>query len=172
MILRTVVTNDESRIVGYNHWCPGCKDIHYIPIIPSKPGGPKWSFNGNMTSPSFQPSVRIFITQPDGSQWTLCHYILTEGVLNYCSDSDHALKGRQVPLPEIPYPQYYDLRPEEKEADMNLNLQTPPTSAPTPPAAAPQAATPVSEGQTETVDTPVEAEAALHEDHRKPCPPI
>jgi len=31
-----------------------------------------------------------------------CHYILTAGVLNYCGDSTHALKGQAIPLPNLP----------------------------------------------------------------------
>jgi hypothetical protein len=33
----------------------------------------------------------------------ICHYILTDGVLDFCADSTHALRGK-VPLPPLPPP--------------------------------------------------------------------
>ena len=32
----------------------------------------------------------------------VCHYILTNGILNFCPDSTHALAGKLVPLPKLP----------------------------------------------------------------------
>jgi hypothetical protein len=36
-----------------------------------------------------------------GSDWN-CHYVLTFGVLHFCADSSHALKGLSVALPPLP----------------------------------------------------------------------
>lgn len=33
---------------------------------------------------------------------TICHYHLQKGMLNFCADSPHALKGTSVRLPDIP----------------------------------------------------------------------
>lgn len=77
-----------------------------------------WAFNGNLGVPTFTPSVKITgkkIVTVDG-KWTgewvrdaqgktvddCCHYILTDGQLNFCSDSLHPLAGQTVPLPDLP----------------------------------------------------------------------
>ena len=96
---------------GYAHWCPGCKEMHTL--------FDSWQFNGNLEKPSYQPSFKIEglkrILTPTG-EWTgewvlnkfdrpikyICHYILTDGILNFCGDCTHDLKGQQVPLPELP----------------------------------------------------------------------
>lgn len=100
---------------GVGHWCPGCDEIHLIPR--------SWTFDGDLESPTFAPSVKITGKQRvnvDG-KWTgewvrdangkavdmCCHYILTKGVLNFCGDCTHALAGQAVPLPVLP-PQHSD----------------------------------------------------------------
>lgn len=83
------------------HWCPGCDEMH---VLPWKRGG--WTFDGNLIAPTFTPSFkhsgRHFC--PDGVTPVeyVCHYILTAGVLNFCSDCTHALAGQSVPLPDLP----------------------------------------------------------------------
>lgn len=96
---------------GHAHWCPGCKEMHRIPD--------SWQFNGNVNRPTFTPSVKItgkqtvkddrgnwtgeWVRGPDGNALDeCCHYILTDGVLNFCGDCTHALRGQSVPLPELP----------------------------------------------------------------------
>lgn len=154
---------DES-LYGYEHWCPGCKRIHVIPVR-GQSGEPKWSFNGNMDSPSFSPSVRIFVTRPNGGQETLCHYFITGGVIDYCPDSPHKYGGQKIPLVDCP-------ETEEDERNLTMDLtklaNANPAAPAKPPETAPQAANPVPEGATETVDTPAEAREAIHEDHGTP----
>lgn len=96
---------------GYSHWCPGCGEVHLIPD--------RWSFNGNVDRPTFSPSVRItgkLTVKDEHGEWTgewvrdaagntvddCCHYVLTDGVLNFAGDSLHSLSGKSVPLPELP----------------------------------------------------------------------
>lgn len=81
-------------------WCPGCEEMH---VLPWKRG--KWTFDGNVESPTFVPSFRIKWTgkDDDGREIKLvCHFILTAGVLDFCGDSTHVLKGQKVPLPPLP----------------------------------------------------------------------
>lgn len=59
-----------------------------------------WSFNGDMERPTFSPSLLVWPTG-DGYQ-KRCHLFLTDGQLQFCGDSDHALAGQTVPLPEWP----------------------------------------------------------------------
>lgn len=35
---------------GYMHWCPGCEEVHVLPD--------RWTFNGDLDSPTFTPSFR------------------------------------------------------------------------------------------------------------------
>lgn len=66
-----------------------------------------WTFDGNVERPTFTPSMRSFVTEEDKTETTLCHYILTAGVINYLPDSSgHSLRGN-VPLP--PFPSNYRL---------------------------------------------------------------
>lgn len=96
---------------GHAHWCPGCLEMHWIPDT--------WTFDGNVERPTFSPSVKITGKQcinDDKGEWTgrwkcgpdgkaldgCCHYILTDGVLNFCGDCTHTLVGQSVPLPPLP----------------------------------------------------------------------
>ena len=95
---------------GYSHWCPGCEEIHILPD--------GWRFDGNLESPTFMPSFKHSGIRREfsGGEWTgnwirdasgntiprICHYILTSGVLNFCGDSTHDLKGQAVQLPNLP----------------------------------------------------------------------
>lgn len=81
------------------HWCPGCNEMH---VLPWKRGG--WTFNGDVERPTFTPSfLHRWKSYDDGKPTPkICHYILTDGVLNFCSDCTHALAGKSVPLPELP----------------------------------------------------------------------
>ena len=107
MQVSTKLRRDEC---GYDHWCPGCQEMHRLPD--------SWSFDGNLVQPTFTPSFkhsmlkRIFV----GGKWTgewardssgntipaTCHYTLTAGQLQFCPDSTHALSGKTVPLPDLP----------------------------------------------------------------------
>lgn len=95
---------------AYFHWCPGCQEMHPLPD--------SWAFDGNLESPTFTPSFkqegvqRVFINGKWTGAWKrdaegktipfICHYILTGGVLNFCSDSTHSLAGQSLPLPDLP----------------------------------------------------------------------
>src|SRR5688572_23111002 len=88
---------DASKIYGYEHWCPGCREIHVIPVNHSHPKA-NWTFNGSFTRPTFNPSVRLMRQQGV----TYCHYFIRDGMIDFCADSPHELKGQKVPLPELP----------------------------------------------------------------------
>lgn len=78
--------------ITYYHWCPGCKKLHPLP----KNG---WTFNGNHNRPSFQPSF----FQEKRSETEACHYVLTDGVINFAGGSRaHTLDGQAIPMPDIP----------------------------------------------------------------------
>jgi Family of unknown function (DUF6527) len=97
---------------GYAHWCPGCGEMHTIFV-------PGWTFDGNVTKPTFNPSVKITgkeTVKDANGEWTgdwvrdasgkakdqCCHYFLHAGILKFQGDCTHALKGQEVPLPALP----------------------------------------------------------------------
>jgi len=95
---------------GYMHWCPACEETHPLPD--------GWQFNNNLDLPSFSPSFkteylkRVFVDGKWTGEWAkdangemirvVCHYILTDGVLNFCGDCTHSFAGKSVPLPALP----------------------------------------------------------------------
>ena len=88
------INNKLRRAPGaYMHWCPGCRELHPLPD--------GWTFNGNLDSPSFQPSFK-HSGYSSHHEPRICHYILTNGILNFCGDCTHALAGHAIPLPDLP----------------------------------------------------------------------
>lgn len=95
---------------GFAHWCPGCQEIHILPD--------RWHFSGNLDNPSFRPSFkheglrRVFANGSWTGEWVrdangntipyLCHYIVTDGNLQFQGDCTHALSGKTVPMPDLP----------------------------------------------------------------------
>jgi hypothetical protein len=86
---------------GYAHWCPACEEIHVFEV-------PKWTFDGNLTCPTFAPSMSISWGDPTrlgakaGEMGARCHYNLTAGILHYHPDCTHTMRHTQVPLPVLP----------------------------------------------------------------------
>ena len=84
------VSAKMRRGVGrYFHWCPGCQKMHPLPD--------GWKFDGNLDAPTFTPSFKH-----DWADGNICHYILTSGILHFCGDSTHGLRGQSVPMPDLP----------------------------------------------------------------------
>lgn len=89
---------------------PGCESFHMIATDEPFPNGARWSFDGNVEKPTFDPSVRVNYNGSDADQMrehrrapsACCHYFLRAGVLQFCGDLTHPLAGQHVPLPEIP----------------------------------------------------------------------
>lgn len=75
------------------HMCPGCKARHLIPIEKPNAQGAVWKWDGDVEKPTITPSMNII---------GRCHYILTAGKIQFCSDSAHDLKGQTVDLPDMP----------------------------------------------------------------------
>lgn len=93
---------------GYLHWCPACEELHILPDT--------WTFDGNLETPTFgigmpRPSFRHW----DNAGW-VCHYVLTNGMLSYCSDCSHTLAGKITHLPELP-DHAKDLLPFQKASE-------------------------------------------------------
>ena len=68
-------------------WCPGCGHSHAFTM-------PHWTWNGDENKPSFQPSLMC----NKGRRSLQCHSVVTDGVINFCSDSHHHLAGKSVAM--------------------------------------------------------------------------
>lgn len=96
---------------GFAHWCPGCGEIHVI--------FDSWQFDGDLNSPTFDPSVKVtgkqgvvdqlghwtgeWVLGPDGKALDqCCHYFLHAGRLQFLVDCTHGLAGQTVALPDLP----------------------------------------------------------------------
>jgi len=87
--------NDEEEQIGF--YCEGCNDAHWFRIRGPQP---VWGFNGNLNCPSFSPSLRI--RYGTGDREKCCHLILKDGIINYCGDCSHDLKGKPVKMVDLP----------------------------------------------------------------------
>lgn len=93
----------------YFHWCPACEEMHPLPD--------SWTFNGNVDKPTFTPSFKQMgkRTVNVNGRWTgdwvrdangnpvdgTCHYIITNGLIQFCSDSWHK-RSDIIAMPNIP----------------------------------------------------------------------
>lgn len=95
-LIVSIILSPKLRDAGdgmYMHWCPGCNARHLINVGEPNANGAIWSFDGHTERPTFSPSINIV-----GS----CHYFITEGQIQFCADSAHALAGKTVELPDFP----------------------------------------------------------------------
>lgn len=83
--------------------CPGCKHAHGIHTGPNG-----WQWNGDLASPTFVPSVLVsrtmgnykFKDDPDYEEHQeVCHSFVTDGRIQFLSDTTHELSGQTVDLP-------------------------------------------------------------------------
>lgn len=81
----------DYRTVLY--WCPGCREVHSAEIREGSRASPSWTFNGDPTSPTLQPSVHY--------TYRVCHHFVTDGRISFLNDSTHSLAGQAVPLPTL-----------------------------------------------------------------------
>lgn len=78
--------------------CPGCGHDHALNV-----GGkerPQWTFNENFDLPTFSPSLLVY-AEHDGKRETLCHSFVTNGRIQFMTDSKHKSSGKTMDLPEI-----------------------------------------------------------------------
>lgn len=78
-------------------YCPGCKGLHQC--------DERWTFNGDQEKPTFRASVLVYEVpaDPAGSGYEgrpRCHSFVTDGRIEYLSDSTHELRGQTVDLPD------------------------------------------------------------------------
>lgn len=110
----------DTKTVMIN--CPACGP-HYLNTDPdkwydepNKKKMPCWAFNGNMDSPTFNPSLLVrtgtYVNPdmngvPEGDrQWfqehsVICHSFIRDGKIQFLGDCTHHLKGQTVLLLNI-----------------------------------------------------------------------
>lgn len=116
---KLVMLGDEPAF-----WCPGCKDLHRVPsnLVSAHPG-PKWTWNEDVLRPTWQPSILVrsghYVPghDPRGCWCTynanhpgeepdfvcvLCHSFVTDGRIQFLSDTSHHLSGQTVDIPDLP----------------------------------------------------------------------
>ena len=76
--------NEDTTL--YVFWCPGCQETHTFDVGPGK-----WSFDGDMESPSFVPSLK----------YDRCHLVVRKGVIEFFGDCRHRYRNRDVALQEF-----------------------------------------------------------------------
>lgn len=89
------VTDKDGKHLGWGHWCAGC-NLHHM-------YDERWTFNLNMQKPTFRPSMKVTYGQHPNPEntWPICHYFITDGMIEYCADSTHALKGQTLELEDL-----------------------------------------------------------------------
>lgn len=88
-----VEEHNGEKFVRY--WCPGCKYEHAVEAV-------RWNWNGSFDAPTLSPSVKHYYTITDsGDVVTTCHYHIRGGVIEFCNDCKHDLKGKKVPLQDV-----------------------------------------------------------------------
>ncbi len=92
--------------------CQGCGHMHYLPTPDAHVPGDTliWGFNGDVDKPTFSPSLMLktgkyadpnFDDEGAPELSTVCHSIVTDGMIHFCGDSTHHLSGQTLELPEI-----------------------------------------------------------------------
>lgn len=80
----------QGRHVGF--WCPACNEVHAINL--DDVSGPfRWTVDFEKNT--IHPSVRTLDA-------TNCHSYVKNGQIEFLSDSNHAMRGTTVDLPDFP----------------------------------------------------------------------
>ncbi len=107
----------RKTVTGHAHWCPACEQVHILPD--------SWKFNGDVDKPTFSPSFKhTFVRWSGGStpngigmgqrEQIVCHYIVTDGKIQFCADSWHK-RSDIVQMPLLPPPHEDDGFPKETQ---------------------------------------------------------
>lgn len=79
--------------------CPGCGMLHAVyPQGCTADNPARWTWNGSLDSPTLTPSLSARWTEHGHERH--CHSFITDGQIQFCGDSTHALADQTVPIPE------------------------------------------------------------------------
>lgn len=70
------LANQDGVRMGYVFECPGCCARHLVYVEKPSPKGQTWSWNGEMVTPTFYPSLKIEWAGGYGPDRTprVCHW--------------------------------------------------------------------------------------------------
>jgi hypothetical protein len=104
-------------------WMVNCRNCQWHEF-PKESRHGKWTFNGNVFSPTFVPSMNELLNPPDSKDYRpdiasrRCHFIITDGRIHYCGDCTHDLRGTtedMIPFDDVKV-RFYDLLMAEHRA--------------------------------------------------------
>lgn len=103
---RQVRIGDKTQKRHY-YWCPGCDALHGIAILPDRQdNGAGWSFSGTLECPTYSPSqltkTKLMRDDTGKEKEFVCHTFIRNGQIEFLNDCTHELKGKTVPLPQLP----------------------------------------------------------------------
>ncbi len=82
----TAPMGEHGRV---DFWCPGCD----MPHAAHTRGEGAWGYNGDSAAPTLTPSL---LTRHGNG--VVCHLFMRDGMLEFLSDSTHALAGQTVAM--------------------------------------------------------------------------
>ena len=85
----------ESGFILYL-WFPGCDDLHGVEVDTSHTSA--WAWNGDLEKPTISPSINCLVNRKGGQ----CHSFVRDGRWEFLTDSNHALAGQTMDLPDLP----------------------------------------------------------------------
>jgi hypothetical protein len=84
-------TENNSVLIN----CPGCGHLHSLDLN-------RWTWNGSEEEPTFTPSLLVSWDKTvQGVIEPVCHSFITNGKIQFLSDSKHHLSGQTVDLPDF-----------------------------------------------------------------------
>ena len=93
----------EGHEGGRRTWlfiCPGCRGVYKElgwPFLGAHRVDDSWGLSGTLEKPTIQSS--ILVNKGERRPLPRCHSFVTDGMIRYLSDSEHALAGQTVQLP-------------------------------------------------------------------------
>lgn len=88
---KAVVGKDREGNEVHLIFCPGCGCGHMF--------DKRWTFNGDLDKPTFRASM--LVRHHRFGKDILCHSFVTDGRIEFLSDSTHELAGKTVDLPDF-----------------------------------------------------------------------
>lgn len=103
--LRNALDGNGGRMLFW--YCYGCDEAHAVTLdYPmSGPNTGPWRWDGNVEAPTFAPSVNVRPAGRDPQRPQdrgRCHQVITSGMVSFCADTQHALAGQTIPMPDLP----------------------------------------------------------------------
>jgi hypothetical protein len=101
IVVERLEQRDPNTVIKkHYYWCPGCDALHGIAIRPDvQSNGASWTFTGTLDRPTYEPSQLFALKGPPRK---VCHTFIRNGLIEFLTDSTHAMAGRTVPLPPLP----------------------------------------------------------------------